>query len=241
MTVWTALLVIASSAAALWLLRKQRSLKWFVASVPCWMASSSGWFEFAGAMLTLLGIIAFAVGPTLPGRRKSRGNAPPLPHLANGPLTTVPPLSSQIGRTSRVLTVLTIVVFCLAGALGLWAAAGVEPELTGALALSAAIIGATFAFSNWFNGRVRVRIDQQGLHSRVFFTEQTIPWNTVGGITLRYLFMPGMGVRVVYYVVFSETHEFAFASSMKRAKEMQVAIEQAVGMTFPEPEITATM
>jgi hypothetical protein len=236
---WALLFVFASSFGALRLMRRRRISKWFVASVPWWIvASSSGWFEFGAAMLTLAGVIALGVGPTLPGRRRGRP-VTPLAHLANGPLVPVDARAYSTARRSRPLEIVTIVMFCLTCALGIAAASGAPVEV-GALALSGLIITLTFAFSLWFSGRVRVRIDQHGLHSRIFFAEQTIPWPDVAGITMRYVFL-GIGVRIVYYVVFSNTHEFSFATSITGAKELRQAIEAATGLTFPEPEITPNL
>ena len=51
--------------------------------------------------------------------------------------------------------------------------------------------------------------------------------------------MPGTGMRIVYYCVRSTTREFAFPSSMPGAEALKAAIEQATGLTFPAPRITA--
>ena len=241
LTGWGVLFVLATSLGALMWMRTRRISRWFVASVPWWMmANSSGWFEFGAVMLTLGGLIAVATGPTLPGRRRGRPVAP-LAHLAGGPVTPIEARAYPAARPSRIIQIATVVMFCLSCALAIAGASGSEPATTGALALAGLIITATFAFSNWFSGRVRVRIDDRGLHSRAFFAEQTIRWTDIAGLTLRYVFFPGMGVRIVYYVVFSPSHEFNFPSSMTGAKELQTAIEAATGLSFPEPEITPNL
>jgi hypothetical protein len=236
----SALLVLAVTAGILKWMWHRRISKWFVASLPWWvMTNSSGWYQPVAALLTLGGLIALAVGPTLPGRTRGRAKETPLPELASGPLAPVEPRIYSTAKRSRAIEILTIVFFCLTVALAIATVAGSAPETTGALALSSLIIAVTFAFSNWFSGRVRLRIDPYGLHSRVFFAEQTIPWTDVAGLTLRYVFMPGMGIRIVYYVVFSPTHEFNFTSGMTGAKELQSAIEAATGLEFPEPTIAS--
>jgi hypothetical protein len=107
------------------------------------------------------------------------------------------------------------------------------------LAISSAIMAATFAFSNWFATRVRLRLDEHGLHSRTLVMERTIRWREIAGLTLRYVFLPGFGMRLVYYCAYSPTREVAFPSSMVGAKELQAAIEQATGLAWPAPEIEA--
>jgi len=240
-SLWSPLIALSVSTAALVFMRRRRISKWFVASLPWWVVSnSSGWFELIAALLTLGGFIALAVGPTLPGRRRGRSKAEPLPHLANGPVVAVESRIYPGARPSRVLSIITIIMFCLTVVLAVATGMGAPAEVA-ALALSALVIATTLAFSNWFSGRLRLRIDQHGLHSRVFFAEQTIGWPEVAGITLRYVFFPGMGVRLVYYVVYSATHEYAFPSSMANAKELQAQVEAATGLAFPEPDITPNM
>jgi hypothetical protein len=245
----TAVLLVVLTGASIGILkwlRERGAARWFAASLPWWvMARSSGWFEFGAAILTFAGIVAFTVGPTLPGRRRGRASAiatatatekeTPLPQLANGPIVPVTPRVYHTAKPSPLTASLTVMFFILACAMAVASASAAEPLITGALALASLIITVTFAFLNWFSARVRLRIDQHGLHSRVFFDEQTIPWREVAGLTLRYSFLAGIGVRVVYYVVYSPTHEFTFASSIDGAKELQLAIEAATGFTFPEP------
>ena len=233
-----AFLVLTSGGLFLWF-HHRRVAKWFLASIPWWVMSQSGWLELGAAIVTLLGFIALAVGPTLPGRRRDR-NVTPLPELAGGPLSPVTPRAYQAAKPSRALSVLTIVMFCLTVALGIASAMGAEPEI-GALALSSFIIAVTFAFSSWFSGRMRLRIDEHGLHSRALFRELTIPWNEVAGITIRYVYFPGMGMKLAYYVTYSPTNEFAFTNSMKGNEELRDAIQSATGLTFPEPEFTSTI
>ena len=64
----------------------------------------------------------------------------------------------------------------------------------------------------------------------------TIPWREVAGLTIRYVFLPGYGMRLVYFVVFSPSREFAFVSNMHRAEELKESIETALALKWPEPE-----
>jgi hypothetical protein len=134
-----------------------------------------------------------------------------------------------------------IVFAMLATVLGVLWLGNWNAVTTGALALSSAIIAVTFVASNWFAGRVRLRIDPEGLHSRLFYREHTIRWSEIAYLTLRYVFLPGVGGRIIYYSVRSPTREFSFPSSMRNAHELQLAIEAATGLKWPEPEITATL
>ena len=222
------------------LMRRWPSARWIVASVPFWvMAPRYAWAEFVALGLVLLGIVVKAVSPTLPGRRVRGGSA--LPRLASGALAPVVSRSFPSARQSKVLNIGTYLFAAATVVLGVLASGASDASLLGALAIATAIISVTFAFSNWWAGRVQLRIDAQGLHSRVFFREESIPWNRVAGLSLRYVFMPGMGVRVVYHVVQSPDREFAFPSSMAGAAELKGSIEAATGLEWPEPEITPTL
>jgi hypothetical protein len=55
------------------------------------------------------------------------------------------------------------------------------------------------------------------------------------------VFLPGYGIRLVYYVVETPAAEVSFPSSMGGARELQAAIEAATGLRWAEPEITPTM
>jgi hypothetical protein len=236
--VWAFVFLAASAAgAALWL-RAWPALRWVIASLPFWvLADAHPLFMAAALVLSIGGLAAAAVGPTLPGRTIRRAVVP-RPHLANGPLSAVTPAVYHGGHKSRVLSWMTATCAVLAVALAAGGAARDSATL-GALGLASAIIALTFAASNWFANRVRLRIDDAGLHSRTLFREQTIPWRDVAGLTIRYVFLPGYNIRIVYYVAFSPTREFAFSSRMHGARELQASIEQATGLTWPTPEVEA--
>jgi hypothetical protein len=140
-----------------------------------------------------------------------------------------------------VIKVATMVFAVLTVVLGALAYAGREPDVTVGLAISSAIISATFAFSNWFAGRARLRIDEKGLYSRLFYREHMIPWAEISMLFLRYVFLPGVGGRIVYYCVRSPIREFAFPGSLRNSAELQAMIESATGLRWPAPEITATL
>ena len=233
-----AFVLCTSTGLFLWL-RNWPGGRWIAASFPFWaMAPRYQWTEFVALGMVFIGMAVTGVGPTLPGRRRRGGDA--LPHMASGALGPVVARTFPGAHHSRVISVATFVFAMLTVVLGLLASRGFNAELTGALALSSAIIAGTFAFSNWFAGRVQLRIDEQGLHSRLFLREMSIAWKEVAGLSLRYVFLPGMGVRVVYHVVHSPRREFAFPSSMAGAAELQSSIEAATGLEWPEPEITPT-
>lgn len=237
--VWSvASVLLTATGLAIWL--KRATFRWIVVSLPFWvLANVHGAFMTAAVALTIGGMAAMAVGPTLPGRRKRRDVAV-LPHMANGPLEPVTASTVYGGQKSRVIAWLTWVFAGLGIVLIASASHGVDEATAGGLGLSCLIIAVTFAGSNWFATRVRLRIDDRGLHSRVLFAEHTIPWTELAGLTLRYVFLPGSGVRIVYYVAFSPTREFSFTSQMKGSKELQSAIERASGLRWPEPEFKST-
>lgn len=238
---WSIAFVLCVSVGAAMSLRKWEGLRWIAASFPFWaMSAAAPWPTYVALGLVFLGMAIGAVGPTLPGRRRRRAGEP-LPHMASGPLVPVVARAWPNAHPSRVVRVGAIVFGVLAVVLALAAATGRDPAALGGLALSSVIIAVTFAFSNWFAGRVQLRIDGEGLHSRLFYREHTIPWDDVAGLQLRYVFLPGVGGRIVYYCVRSPTREFAFPSSMRHARDLQAAIESATGLSWPVPEITATL
>lgn len=238
---WSIAFVLCVSIGAAMGLRKWEGLRWIAASFPFWaMSGAAPWPEFVALGLVFLGMAIGAVGPTLPGRRRRRAGAP-LPHMADGPLVPVAGRAWPNAHPSRVIQAGAIAFGLLAASLAIVAATGWNAATTGPLALSSLIIAVTLAFSNWFAGRVQLRLDEEGLHSRLFFREHTIPWNEVAGLQLRYVFLPGVGGRIVYYCVRSPTREFAFPSSMRDARELQAAIEAATGLSWPVPDITPTL
>lgn len=238
---WGLVFLLSTAVGALMTLRKWEGLRWVVASFPFWALSEAvKWFDLVAVAMVTMGLAIAAVGPTLPGRRRAK-KGEPLARLASGALVPIVARVYPLAHGSRVLRVLTYGCAALTIVLAAVAAQEWEPETSGALALASAIITVTFAFSNWFSGRVRLRIDESGLHSRVFFREHTLPWTQIAWLTLRYVFLPGVGARIVYYVVRSPTREFAFPSSMAGAADLQAAIESATGLTWPTPEITANM
>lgn len=241
LNVWTVLFLVCTSAGVLIWLRRWTGLRWAAASLPFWALSNAGdWIGYAAFALFVGGMMVAAVGPTLPGRRRRLDGAP-LPCLVTEPLVAPAPKVYPAARPSRVLKFLTIGFFVLTFVLAAASARAAEPAAIGALSLASLIIATTFAFSNWFSGRVRFRIDPAGLYYRTMFVEQALRWNEVVALSLRYVFLPGMGVRLVYYVVRSNTRECAFPSSMNGAMELKASIEQATGVAWPEPEITPNM
>jgi hypothetical protein len=235
---WGIIFILTGSPGAFLALRRFAALRWIAASLPFWaFGTAHDAFAIAAVALVVGGLIAAFVGPTLPGRRMRR-DARPLEHLAGGPLTTVESRVYFGGVRVRWLTITAWTLAVLGVVLLAVAGAGVIDPALGGLGLAAEIMAGTFAFSNWFAGRVRLRIDQTGLHSRTLFREHTIGWAELAGLTIRYLFLPGSGIRLVYYVAYSPNREFAFLSTMKGAGELQAAIESATGLRWPEPEIT---
>jgi hypothetical protein len=200
--------------------------------------TASSFLTPAIAILLLIGLIRLAVGPTLVGRRRRRRGTP-LPHLASGPLTPIVAASYPAARRSRFVHIASIVTAALAAVLLALAGAGTIDPATGGLGLASAIIAVTFAFSNWFAGRVRIRVDEVGIHGRVLFGDHTVRWTQVSDQALRYVFMPGFGVRMVYYTIRSPTTEVAFPSSLTRADQLRRTIEAATGVQWAAPEIEA--
>jgi hypothetical protein len=213
--------------------RRYSVLRWLAASLPFWsLANAAGWSMFLALVLSIGSIAVLAVGPTLPGRRNRR-DVKPLPHLALGPVAVIRPAAYSGGRRSRGVG---IAAWVFAGLMVVFAGLAVFTASRGvaaALAISSAIIAGTLVFSNWFADRVRLRIDERGLHSRALFREQTIPWPEVAGLTVRHVYLPAYGMRLRYFVVFSPSREFAFLGTMHGAEELKASIETAVGLKWP--------
>lgn len=237
---WGVAFMVCTATGLAMSLRRWRGGRWIASSVPFWaMAEAAPWAMYIALGLVFAGMAIAGVGPTLPGRRIRGADA--LPHMASGALVPVESRVYPAARPSRVIRVLTYGFAGLTVILGVMAGGGFNADITAALATAAAIIAVTFAFSNWFSGRLQLRIDERGLHSRLFYREHSIAWTEVASLSLRYVFLPGMGVRVVYYCVRSPRREFAFPSSMKGAAELQASIEAATGLSWPVPEITPTI
>jgi hypothetical protein len=241
MDAWGWLSLASLGAAPFVGMRRSPALRFLVASIPFWVYGNAlEWILLVAVALVIASMVRAALIPTLVGRRVNRSAQTPLPHLSSGPLVVVAPRVFTGGQRSRLLRNLSIGFLALAVVLVVALAMGGAVEL-GALALACVIIGATFAFGNWFADRVRLRVDEVGVHGRTMFVEHTARWTEISGLRLRYLFLPGYSARLVYYVVESQKHEVAFPSSMRGAKELQGTIEAATGLKWPEPEITATM
>lgn len=239
--VWSVVFVACTFVGLLMWLRKWGAMRWVAASFPFWaMGEAVPWLVYVALGMVYYAMVVGAVRPTLPGRGY-KSNDPPLAHLASSPLTPVTPRIYPNAKPSLAIQVAAVVFAMLATVLGVLWTANWNPDLTGALALSSVIIAVTFVAANWFSGRVRLRIDGEGLHSRLFYREHTIRWNEIAYLTLRYVFLPGVGGRIIYYSVRSPTREFSFPSSMRNARDLQSAIESATGLQWPEPEITATL
>lgn len=238
---WSLLFMTSASVGAVLALHRFAGMRWIAASLPFWAMSGSGeWADVVAAGLVLLGLVIAAVGPTLPGRRRRVGLAP-LPHLSSGALVDVAPRVFPSGRPSRVLRVAIVVLSALTIGLAVLAASGGDSGVTGGLAMATGVMAATFLFANWFAGRARVRVDAEGVHGRTLLREHSVPWSEVVGVSLRYVFLPGVGARIVYYCVQSPERECAFPSSMQGAKELQATIEAATGLAWPVPTITPTL
>lgn len=238
---WGIVFVACTFVGLLMWLPKWGALRWVVASFPFWaMNDAVPWLVYVALGMVYYAMIMGAVRPTLPGR-EFKSNDAPLPHLASGPLSPITPRIYPNAKPSLVIQVGAIVFAMLATSLGILWLGNFSPDLTGALALSSVLIAGTLVFANWFAGRVRLRIDGEGLHSRLFYREHTIRWNEIAYLTLRYVFLPGYGGRIIYYSVRSPTREFSFPSSMRNARDLQSTIESATGLRWPEPEITATL
>ncbi|MEQ1731406.1 MAG: hypothetical protein ABL982_23800, partial [Vicinamibacterales bacterium] len=239
---WSWLALVALAAAPLVGLPNWPGLRWILASIPAWLyGNGNEWVLRAAPTMTFVGMLIGGVGPALAGRRARQAGGVSLPHLASGPLVTIEPRAFAGGQKSRVLHYLTVGMLLIALVLFVLIGAGQAPDELAALVLGALIISATFAFSNWFADRVRLRVDNVGIHGRTLFREHTARWNEVTGLRLRYMFMLGFSVRIVYYVVVSTSEEVAFPSSMRGASELQAIVEAATGLTWPEPEITANL
>lgn len=178
-----------------------------------------------------------SVRPTLPSRRIRHGGEP-LPHLARGPLVPVAPAVFYGGHTSRFLSVASAMLGFATLALGLAGAraAGDEAAIYTGLAIASAIVAITFTFSNWFATRMHLRVDQQGLHSRLLFGEHTIRWCDVTGLSLRYVRLPRTGLPLVYYGVTAPRREFAFPHTQAGAAQLRRTIEAATGLRWDEPD-----
>jgi hypothetical protein len=236
---WAIAYVFCTAAGlALWL-RRYTVLRWLAASLPFWsLANAVGWSMFLALTLSIGSLAVLAVGPTLPGRRIRR-DGEPLPHLVNGPVAAIQPAAYSGGRRNRGVGIaawVAVGLTMLFASLASLAAFTASRAVTAALAIASAIIAGTLFFANWFADRVRLRIDEHGLHSRTLFQEQTIPWREVAGLTIRNVYLPAYGMRLAYFVVFSPSREFAFLSTMRGAEELKASIETALGLKWPEPE-----
>jgi hypothetical protein len=241
MDAWGWVSLVALAAAPLVGFSARPALRLLLASIPFWVFGDSyEWVVLAAVGLTVASMVRAALVPTLAGRRVNGPAREVLPHLASGPLVPVTPHVFTVAHRSRLMRNLAIALAVMAAGLAVAGTMGDLVELQ-ALAFSALIIAATFAFGNWFADRVRLRVDEVGVHGRTMFIEHTAKWTEITGLRLRYLFMPGYSMRLVYYVVESPRHEVAFPSSMPGAKDLQACIEAATGLRWPEPEITATM
>jgi hypothetical protein len=229
---WGLLFVFATSAGLGLLLRRREGLRWIAAGAPFWtLANASGWMMFAALGLTIVGLAMAAVGPTLPGRR-IRFDGEPLASLASGPLVAIAPQTFGGARKSPGLAIAAVVLAIVAVLLLATAELRLSPPVFYGLALAAIIASATFAFANWFAGRVRLRIDETGVHSRAMFGERSIPWSRVAGLRRRTVILPGMFLRIEYSCVVSPDREFAFPDSMPGAGDLRAAIESATGLQF---------
>lgn len=238
-TGWTVFFLATMVTGTFMWLRRWPGLRWMAASIPVVAyAKVATWVEMTGIGMFFVGLLIAAVSPTLPTRRR-RLDLAPMPHLSAGALTSVEPRIYPGAHGVRIIAIGGwVFVALMVVLLGFSAREGADPALA-TLALACAIIASTCAFSYWFSGRVRVRVDGSGVHGRTAFFEHTIKWSDVAALRLRYVFLPGYGIRLVYYCVQSPDREVSFPSSMKNAASLQASIEAATGTTFPTPEIEA--
>lgn len=242
MDAWGWVSVMALAAAAVLAFQSRPAVRWLLTSVPFWMFGNAlDWLLLVAVALTVVSMIAGALVPTLVGRRVNRPNRTRLVHLTAGPLVPMTPQVFTGGQRSRLVRNLAWSLLAMAVAVAALVGSGVFAVELAALALAALIMSSTFAFANWFADRVRVRIDEVGVHGRTLVVEHTAKWTDVTGLRLRYLMLPRYGVRMVYYVVESPRHEVAFPSSMRGAETLRDRIEAATGLRWSEPDITATL
>lgn len=230
---------IGATAAGLWhALRRWPGLRWTAASLPFWaFSSAAGWCTFAALALTIGGLMVGAVGPVLPGRRR-RFSGEPVPALAAGPLVSVAPQAFG-SRASRVPLYVAGAVLALSLVLGGASSASDDPATFGGLATGTLIIALTIAFTGWFAGRGRIRVDQEGIHARVMFGEHSVLWRDVCGLRLRTVYMPGMGLRMHFYSVQGPTTEVSIHGRMPGADELRRTVEAATGLRWPTPDVDA--
>lgn len=201
---------------------------------------SSAWIEPLASALVLALVVALAVRPTLPARRRYLGGGAPLSRLAAAPLAPVPPREFPGGTPSRGLAVAAWVASGVALVLAASAGRGVDAAMGVGLGLALGIVAGTFAFANWFALRVRLRVDGTGLYGRVLWREHGIPWRDVSELRLRYVFIGG-GARLVYYCVRSPTREVSFPTSLAGFEDLRRTIEAATGLRWPVPAIVPTL
>ncbi len=237
---WTAL--VAFAAAPLIGVTEWPSLRWMLASLPFWVfGDASDAVRLTAFVLFMVGLIRLAVGPTLVARGRTSAEVwPPILPSGSSPLVRVAPRVYPGAHPSRGLHWVALILVMLGLVLVVVAGTTSDSAAAGALALAAWIMAGTFFFGNWFATRVRLRVDEVGLHGRVMFFERSAPWNEITTLSLRYVFL-GAGGRFVYYVVRTAHCEVAFPSGMTDASDLLRTIESATGETFPTPEIAPTM
>jgi hypothetical protein len=225
------LFVLLSSSGAGLLLQGHPLAAWVGPSFPFWAMSTAApifmWIAFA---MVMAGLIVTGVRPLLSRKRWTRF-APSLT-VANGPLVAVPERVFRFDRGARFLKVAATGTAALAlVGCALWLAGHAKGGL--AMALAAGIAAMTFALCLWLSSRMRFRVDMPGIHSRVLFGEQSIPWIEVACLSQRHIVFPGLGQTYACYCVLSPAVEITFPATMPRAAELRRLVEQATGLTWP--------
>jgi hypothetical protein len=230
---WNLLFIPVFAGGAFHLLRRRPQLAWIAASFPFWaMSEAIPGSIYVALGFVLIGLVVLGIRPLLPGPRFSGGK--PLPHLAGGALIEVPARVYEFKKGRGALKILT--ALCTAGLVaGAILATMRSPAAGITLLLVSGLMATVFGFSFWFSGRMRYRIDAEGLHSRVLFREATIRWSEIERLSLRYVFLPGYSLRFVYYCVRSPAREFNFPNTLRGAGELRDLIARATGLEWPEP------
>ena len=72
------------------------------------------------------------------------------------------------------------------------------------------------------------------------FRESTIRWPEIAGLTLRYMFCPGFGMRLVYTASFHRRVRLRFRAAWSARKNCRPQSSRLRVAIFPEPEIEAS-
>jgi hypothetical protein len=232
---WNVTAMLLGSLGAFLACRRSLPLAWVSSSFPFWGMSGA----MHGLVAVALALIFIGLGTSvaLPYRvGKRAAGAEPLAHLAHGPVSPVPERIFRHKSGKRLLLFALPLCGC-AVILGgiLWFTGSRAGGLS--LVLSGTILGVSLTLFTWLGSRMHYRVDPQGIHTRIFLREKSIPWTRVCDLFLRYQFMPGLGQSWVYYCILSPGCVIAFPHTLVSASELRDIIEHAAGMRWPEPGI----